>query len=40
VTAEKREVFVPGGTAVLVLVAVVDEVEQGLEMVEEGEVVF
>ena len=39
-SAEEGEVFVPGGAAVLVFVAVVQEVQEGLEVGEEGEVVF
>lgn len=38
--AEEGEVFVPGGAAVLVFVAVVEEMQEGLEVGEEGEVVF
>jgi hypothetical protein len=40
VPAEEGEVLVPGRAAVLVFVAVVEKVEEGVQVGEEGEVVF
>jgi len=40
VSPEEGEVPVPGGAAVLVVVAVVEEVQEGGKVGQEGEIVF